>query len=179
MNEGINLLDPNKENTPGVVNRRVLGLRAIAMGMLFLVSASSIILFILVTLSPLPELKKQETSLRATLATSHTDMAKLSLVNERAASIQTLLASRKSFDQTLELIQSKLPSGVDISAIQIDANIVSVTVESKSLKQLDDFINGLVGLVAEKNGFSRVTMTSLINDDSQSKYSVSLNLLLL
>lgn len=179
MSEGINLLEPNSKSESKMAARRMQIMRYVAVGMLFTVSVSSVILFILVSLSPLPELKRQEEALRLTLSQSSEDMAKLALLNERTESIGTLLEERKSYEQILVLLQDKLPSNVTISSIRVEQQNLIVTVESKSLNALDSFINGLVGYVEEKKGFSQVTLTTLANDNIRNDYSLTLNLVML
>jgi Tfp pilus assembly protein PilN len=179
MSEGINLLEPNNKSENKTAARRMQVMRYIAVGMLFIVSVSSVILFIMVSLSPLPELKRQEESLRLTLSQSSTDIAKLALLNERAESIGTLLDQRKSYEQILGLLQDKLPNNAEITSIRVEQQNLIITVESRSLTALDSFINGLVGYVEEEKGFSQVTMTTLSNDEVRNDYSLTLNLVML
>lgn len=179
MNEGINLLDPNRKGENLMPERRMRLIRLVAVGMLFLVSVSAVILFILVSLSPLPELKRQEQSLRLTLSESSNDMVKLALLDERTESIAALLKDRKSYEQTLSLLQAKLPQNAKITSIRIDDNTLIVTVDSRSLTSLDTFLNGMIGYVQQKKGFSQVTLTSLANDTVRNDYSLTVSLLML
>lgn len=179
MSEGINLLDPNKNTGPAVFLRRIETMRVITIGLLFIISASSIILFILVALSPLPALQKQEQSLRETLTSSKSDIVKLTLVNNQTNSIDSLLTQRQSFDQPLSLIQDKLTSGLTATEIQADSNSLIITVESSSLQSLDTFLNSLIGYVQAKTGFSKVTLVDLTTDQTNNQYSVTVQLNLL
>src|SRR6266498_4593159 len=155
MNNGINLLDPNKNKTTIVPARNMLIMRIIAGGLLFAVSVTSIVLFILVAVSPLPELRRQEASYRLTLSAAHPDMAKLALLDERTTAVSGLLSQRKSYEQILEFIQGKLSSDVAISTIQVDNKTMALTVDSRSLQSLDTFLNKLILSVQEKKGFSQ------------------------
>ena len=179
MSEGINLLEPNKKSTTDVFLRRIQTTRVIMVGLLFVVSVSAVILFILVALSPLPSLRNQEQSLRQTLASSKSDIVKLELVNERSDAIDGVMKKRHALDQTIELIQSKLSQGSQITAIKGDSKTMTVTVESGSLQSLDSFLNGLIASVQEKKSFSNVTLTDLTTDDVNNAYSVSVSLDLL
>jgi hypothetical protein len=179
MNEGINLLDPGKKNKKSLTMLRLEGLRLFASSLLFIVSVASVILFILVAISPLPALQKQEQSLQFTLANSKNDMAKLAYINERTTSIDEVITKRQSLDQTLALLQSKLPNDTKVTALRADKNILTVTVQSKSLQSLDTFVNGIIGFVQAKNEFSQVTLNELTSDDVDNVYSMTLNLVLL
>jgi Tfp pilus assembly protein PilN len=179
MNENINLLDPNKKNTVLGPSKGMQGMRLFAGGLLFLVSVSAVIIFILVALSPLPALKREEASLRLTLASGHKDMLKLAYVDERTTTIDKLLNNRKAYDQILDSLQSNMPANVSISNIRVDNGAVALTVESKSLQSLDTYLSGLMQLVRDQKGFSQITLTSLINDESQSDYTLTVTLAML
>ncbi len=179
MSEGINLLEPNKNTRPAVFLQRLQTMRVITIGLLFIISVSSVILFILVTLSPLPALQRQEQYLRQTLSASKNDIVKLAIVNGQTTSIEKLLTERKSLDQPLSLVQNKLSSDIVESQIQADNTNIVVTVESSSLQSLDTFLNGLVGYVQEKKAFSKATLVDLTEDATSNKYSVTVQLNLL
>lgn len=179
MSEGINLLNPEKKNVRTKAFLRLEGLRLFAGSLLFLVSTASVILFILVAISPLPKLQQQQHSLELTLAESKKDIAKLAYVNERSASIKTILTRRQSLETTLGLIESKLPSGARVTALRADKNIITVIVTSKSLQSLDEFLNGVTAFVASKTAFSQVTMTELTSDETDNVYAMTLSLVLI
>ena len=179
MNESINLLDPNKKTISSGFLRRMQVMRVITGGLLFIVSVSSVILFILVALSPLPSLQKQEQSLRLTLSQSKDDIVKLALINERTATVNNIITKRQSLDQTLALIQSKLSNDTTITAIQADKQSMTLTAESPSLQSLDNFLNGLMGFVQNKKSFSQVTLVDLTNDQANNQYAVTVRLTLL
>lgn len=179
MSEGINLLDPNKQSTSSAILRRLRTMRVVMIGLLFFVSVASVMLFILVTLSPLPSLQKQEQSLRLTLAQSKNDMIKFSWVSEQASTIDTILANRHTIDQTIDLILSKLPSDTTVTAIQVQKNSMSLTIESQSLQSLDTFITNLIGIVQGKKVFSQLNLTDLSIDSTNNAYSMTIQMVLL
>jgi Tfp pilus assembly protein PilN len=176
MNEGINLLDPNKQSKNSLPAKRLQLMRYFAIGMLFLVSASSVILFMLVSLSPLPELQRQEQELRLTLSQSSEDMAKLVLLDERATAIESLLQERKSYKEVLTLLQDTLSDNAQITSLRVDGQTLVVTVESRSLTSLDAFLNGLIGYVQQQKAFSQVKMTQLAHDNVRNDYSMTVSL---
>ncbi len=73
-------------------------------GLLFIVSVTSVILFILVAISPLPALKEQEASLQQTLTRSKDDVVKFDLLKERMSTINTTLSQRQSLTAILLLL---------------------------------------------------------------------------
>src|SRR5260221_116547 len=110
MNEGINLLEPNKNTRASMFLHRLHTMRVVTVGLLFIVSVSSVILFILVALSPLPTLQRQEQYLRQTLSASKSNIVKLALVKGQTDSIDRLLTQRHMLDQPIELVQEKISS---------------------------------------------------------------------
>lgn len=176
MNNNINLLEKRKTRMAILRFSKLRLLRTIAVSMLFLVSTVSVIIFILISLSPLPQLKRQEQQAILTLSQFRDDMVKISLINERTDVIEDLLSKRRSFDTTLEALQNKLPSEVNVETLSINKNTLSVSVSSKSLALLDTFINNILSAVQAKIDFSKVTLTSLSSDNQTKSYLLSLTL---
>jgi len=163
MNSGINLIG-EKSKTQKVVLTRLKMLRIIAISLLFIVSVSSVSLFMLITLSPLPTLQSQEKAAIASLSQQRTEIAKLAVVNERSDTIAGILQKRPNFDETIDFIKGKLPRGVTITAFEVDKSTLSVTLSSKSLALLNQFLNNLLQSANETQKISRVTMADLSID---------------
>jgi hypothetical protein len=176
MSEGINLLEPNKNTKPADLLKKLQVMRIVTVGLLFIISVSSVILFILVTLSPLPALQRQESFLHQTLLSSKSDIVKLALVNTQTTAIQDLLTQRKMLDEPLSLIQNKLTSDMTVTELQADGNRIIISVESPNLQSIDTFLNGIVSYVQEKKTFSKVTMVDLTTDQVNNAYVVSVQL---
>jgi Tfp pilus assembly protein PilN len=173
----INLLeDKNKGDLSRKDSFRAMRFGTI--GLLFVVSASSIILFILISLSPLPSLRAQERTDIATLSANHTDMAKLFYIKERTTVIESVLSKRLSYDSVLEDIQSKLPNGVEMESIKLEKNTLSIIVSSKSLELLNTFTTSLTNEVNEKKNFSKITLSSLSLEEEKG-YLTTLTLVML
>src|SRR5260370_33643640 len=100
MNKGINLLKTEKKISVAVASQKLNIIRLIAVGLLFATSALSTVLFLLIVLSPLPDLQKQEKTLLATISQSHPDIAKLFLINDRLKSSDTIINKRNKFEQS-------------------------------------------------------------------------------
>src|SRR5256885_552249 len=114
MKYGINLLENKHKATTKPVSNGLKRLRLVAIGSLFFVSAASIVLFLLIALSPLPQLQRQESESRQQLTHYNSDMLKLAIVNERAGAIGSIVASRPSYDKAIEMLKNKAPAGTEI-----------------------------------------------------------------
>ena len=170
MNTDINLLGKKKKHIGGFQYSKLRLLRLVAVSLLFVVATFSVIIFLLIALSPLPQLKKQEEQALFTLSQFHQDMGKVAYVNERTDAITKLLSQRKQFDKKLDAIQTQIPEGVTVDALSVTANNMSLTVSSNSVEQIDIFINNLLRAVQEKRDFSKVTLTSLSIDNQRNLF---------
>jgi hypothetical protein len=176
MNNSINLLDYKNKINPKKDTHKQRVLRLIAIGILSVVAASSVTFFILIALSPIPELRKQEIIASQKLSQEHTDIVKLLLIKERTDKIVKLIANRSRYDNELDLIMAKLPSGVIIDAVDIDKNHFLVTFSSNSLSQLDMFLNQLTSNNGSEKGLSNITIANLSNDNERAKFLLTLNM---
>lgn len=179
MNEGLNLLEPNKTTGPGNLLHHLQVMRIITIGLLFIISVTSVVIFILVSISPLPGLKNQEQTLEETLQQSRNDIVTLGIVNGQTTAISMLMNNRETFNIPLSLIKYYISSDMRVTTIQADNKTITVTVESQSLQSLDTFLNGLIGYVQEKKVFSNVTLVDLTTDQSNNTFALTVQLDLL
>lgn len=176
MSEGINLLQPNKNTGSGIHLRSIQKMRVLTVGLLFIISVSSVILFILVALSPLPALQRQEQTLQQTLTSSKDTIVKLAIVNTQTDAASSLLAKRKPFDKPIELVLAKLSKDISVTQLQMDSDSFTITVDTPSLQSLDTYFNGLTDYVKSKNTFSKLTMVDLTTDPATNQYQATLEL---
>lgn len=179
MNDGVNLLEPNKNAGPGNLLHHLQLMRIITISLLFIISATAVIVFILVSISPLPGLKNQEQSLEQTLLQSKSDIVKLSLVNDQTNAISMLMTSRETLNVPLSMIKYYISSDMTVDTIQVDDKTITMTVESQSLKSLDTFLNGIIGYVQEKKVFANATLVDLTIDQSNNAYALTVQMDLL
>lgn len=173
MSKGINLLGAEKQISVKKASRKIKLVRTVAIGLLFGVSGLSIVLFLLIALSPLPSLQKQEQNALNTLVQYHPDVAKLFLVKERIKASELILATRSNFDQTLNKITEKIPGNATITGLTMNTDEISVTVTSTSLASLDTFLNSLVAATEAKEYFSKVILTKFLTNPGNSTYSLT------
>ena len=179
MNERINLLDQNKDTGPSDFLKRLHTMRLVTVGLLFIVSVSSVILFILVTLSPLPALQQKEKTLEQTLSQSKNDIVKLALVNNQTDAVNGLLKKRGTLDVPLGQVLTKMPGDMQVTEIRTDSKNMLLTVASPSLQSFNTFLNALVGFAQDKKFFNKVTLTEMTIDTSNNTYNATVQLSLL
>ncbi len=179
MSKSINLLGIEKQVSAKRISQKIKVLRTIAVSILFLVSGLSIVLFLLIELSPLPTLQKQEQDELAKIAQYHSDIAKYLLIKERLKSSETILAKRSNYDQGLNKIEAKIPEGASITAMKMNRDEFTITVTSTSLTQLDIFLNSLIDAAKKKQDFSKVTLKKFITSQDNGSFSVILSFVML
>lgn len=177
MNKGINLLRPEERLTVKPASLKLGFLRVVALSLLFGVSAISIVLFLLIALSPLPTLQKQEQSALSAIAKFHPDIAKLFIVDDRLKNGQTILTQRKKLDEPLSKILEKMPGSVAVIALSINKDKMSVTVSSQSLPGIKTFIDNLVNATDNRKDFSKIILTNFLTDETHSSYIMSVDVI--
>lgn len=176
MSKSINLLGLGTNISIPKVSQKIRILRLCALVFLFFISGVSIILFLLIALSPLPTLQKKEQDVLVQLSQYHTGMAQLLLVNDRMKHSEIILSKRPAYDHTLDTIQERMPSDVAISSLTITKKEASITVASSSLDSLDTFLNNLISATEEKKDFSKVVLTKFFSDEENGAFGLTITL---
>jgi len=176
MNNSINLFDLKNKIPNAHSDKKQRPFRIIAISLLFIVSASSVIIFILIALSALPELRKEQKTASLSLSNSQADIVKLELIKQRTDSIKQLIDKRPYFDKLLEALQKKVPSGIDVDAYSIKGNNLLVTFSSKSLLLLDNFLNQITTDPESLKQFPKIKLTSLTAEPSSNTFLLTLSL---
>jgi hypothetical protein len=176
MSNGINLIATKNQSFLAPLLDKIKILRFIAVTLLFIVSVASVILFILIALSPLPALRTQEQTSLATISAYHTDIAKVMILQERVTSIDGIIAKRGNYTTILDALKSKLSGSTEIISLQISKKSVSVTVVSDSLSEMNSFIDGILSETGTKKVFSQATLSNLSLDTTRGQYLLVLSL---
>lgn len=176
MNNSINLLDYKNKIVVKKNNSNQKTIRLTAIGLLFLVSSSSIIFFILIAFSPLPELNRQHKIASFNLSHAVPEIVKIGLINERADNIKKIIDNRSSYDRILANLQKKLPIGVVFEAISIDKKSITLSISSNSLLRIEEFLNTLKKNDNESEKFSKIVLSSLSTDSVSDKFLVNLSI---
>lgn len=161
MNKDINLLYSKKQQSLNQLAVRVKFFRLVALGVLFLVGGVSIILFLLLIASPLPQLKSTEKSLTGSLTQSHEKLLKQTLLSGRLADITLITVKRSHYGDDVEALRNELPAGAEITAFSVEKKEMSITITSQSLQDLEAYFDRLKKLTQSKKILSRVYLTSL------------------
>lgn len=173
MSRGINLLSAEQQLSAKIGSQKIKILRGIALWSLFSISAASVILFLLIALSPLPSLQKQEQKALESLSASHPDMAKLLLITDRLKGSEKILSTRSTYDQTLENIKDRVPNNAEISGITMNKSEISVTVTSESLAAIDMFLSNMIAAADAKQDFSRVILSRFFTNEGSGTFFVT------
>lgn len=179
MSRGINLLSAEQQLSAKIGSQKVKILRAVTLWSLFSISAISVVLSILIALSPLPLLQQQEQNVRVSLSAYHQDMAKLLLISDRLKGSEQILTTRSRFDQILEKIQERLPDDAEISGLTLNTSEIEVTVTSPSLVAIDTFLNNMVSAADEKKDFSRVILHRFFTNEETNAFFVTVEVVIL
>ena len=176
MSNGINLIATKNQTILTPFLKKIRVIRFIAVGLLFTVAVSSTILFILIALSPLPALKKQEQATLATLAEFHPDIARLMILNERVNRISTIISKRPDYNTVLNAVKSKLSPETNIISLQLGKKDLSLTISSKSLTGLNSFIDGIMSQTGKDKIFTHATLNDLSLDGTKNEYLLVMDL---
>lgn len=174
MTSSINLLDFNTKVKTKRTFRGQNILRIIAIGSLFIVSALSIIFFILVAISPIPQLRKQKEDASRTLSLAQTDIVKIALVNERSKAIKSFIDKRENFDEVINYLQSKITPDISIESILMKKDSLYISLTSTSLLSINNFINKVTNNT-ESLKFSQIVLKSLSRDEGKSIFLLTLS----
>jgi hypothetical protein len=175
-NNSINLLDYKDKIQPKQQSGKLKYLRIVSAAFLFIVSVSSLIFFLLVSLSPVPQLRKSEKIALSNLDSSRADIIKLALVNERTDIIANLINDRNAFDKTLSIIQAKAPAGVTVASEEISKGNFVLVFSSNSLNAIDGFLEKLVHDNQSEKLFSKINIVDLSGDTQKSGFRLTISL---
>jgi Tfp pilus assembly protein PilN len=178
MNNEINLIGNKDHVSAPTASRKLKIMRALAVLLLFGVSAASVILYILISFSPLPQVQQQERDALSALSVSHPEMTKIALLQDRLTGISTVLAQRNKYDSVLESVTAKMPQGVSIFQISMSKKNLTLTVRTTSLDALTTFVANLREATSKKE-YTQVTLNSIISDSESNNFSLTVSIGLL
>lgn len=172
MNNDINLVSDKNLNVFALKAREKI-FRNVAIGTLSVVVFFSILLFILTSTSPLSSIKKNEASALYAISFLHGKSVKLHLLNDRLKNISAVLLTRKDYTKTVNSILSQIPSDATANTFEIDKDIMTLKVNSKSLIPINKFIDSFIDLSKSKKIVKDIIITGLTLDKQTGAYSLS------
>lgn len=177
MHEEINLLSSARERKKG--GKTVSRLRNFAVGFLLLVGISSMIIFILIYFSPLPSLLREKDGAIADLRRYDNEFVSLVVTRDRIKLAETILNSRKRFDEIFATVQNILPESTSITGYDITTKNASFTIVALSLVPLDEILQSLEDTISSEQYFRSLTISSLVYDGNRNIYELTVSLSLL
>ncbi len=171
MRENINLLQNNQtEQVP--LSKNTLFFRIVAFSCLFIVSFFSIILFILIALSPLPALQQREKEEVEKLKVHHATMGKMILTKERLVQIDTLIKERPLYADIIQSFQNRIPGNVVIDSVKIRGKQITVKLSSVSLEQLDSFMASILQSNVTDKKFRSIILNNIYFEGELQRYAM-------
>lgn len=154
--------------------QRIKILKFFALGCLGFVAFISVITFLLTTAVPLNKIKKEQENTNVSLSSLQGKSAKLYTVNERILHISKILKNRRDYSLLIDSVLKNVPTEVSINSVDIDDKDLLITVNSFSLKQINQFLNNFSDLSEDGKIFSKVTIKNLSSNRSNGTYTISL-----
>jgi hypothetical protein len=91
--------------------------------------------------------------------------------------ISNLLSKRQDYTQTVSTIIAKIPAGLTVGVITAAANKIDLAVSGASLKDINQFVDSMTGLVGRGKIVKSVTVQGIALDSKSQIYSVRLEML--
>ena len=181
MSKDINLLvvrDKEKDKS----KKGLKAVRITAVFSLIAVAVFSLILYYLNQKIYPQDLKNEYDSLLSNISTLHNREAKLAIINNRIENISEILGNRdkgksaskrEDYSNIISKFSDKIPDELKIESLKIDKKTIILSLSASSLKVIDEFINGIITLGAEKV-ISVLILDSLTANQESGTYSLSM-----
>lgn len=174
MNEHINLLDSTSNRNYAHIINRLRALRFVAIGFLFLVATSSIMLFLIIAFSPLPRLQQEEERYVQTLNAGEyrAKMDKYFYINSRLKDIASLLSKRPDVVASYEIVEKAFTPSIEVNFLDIAENSITINLASVSLSDIEQVVDNLSLQAEEDKRFLSLTLSGVSYDERESLYEM-------
>lgn len=172
MNKGINLL-PSKQKQHASGKLFVQILRYTAVGFMFVVTVSSLVVFILKIQTPLTHLQSEEKILHANLSSLNTRKVKYFVLNDRLKNISSLISKRSHLEEVLNVLHAQIPGGVSLDSLRVDTTSLTLVASSPSLATLGTTLDKLVEVGTSQKLLKKITLDTLIFDSKRGVYTLT------
>ena len=163
MSIDINLASKTSESSKDALLRKT---KTISFIILFAVGLLSLVLFLVNLRFSANYVKREQNKLIEDLSAYDETASRIFLLNQRLSNISSILSLRKKHHEKADKIVEKIPSSVAIEEFQIDDSGIIMEVNSSSLLELNNFLNGMLSLSKSKV-FSTVVLDGLSYSDSE------------
>jgi len=172
MNNNINLI-LSKEGQSLKKKKKIKLLNTIALGLLLVVAAVSVVLFLLNTLNPLSSIKKDQLATINNITFLNERSGKLVIVNDRLKNISEINNKRKKFSSTIDYLISQM-GNLKINFLELDNKSISFSVSSNSLLEENQFLQKLIEKSSKKEMIKDLMIDSLTVNEKTGLYLLTL-----
>lgn len=176
-NDNINLLIPRKQGF--IENKTTENIfRLVAIISLFVVSLSSIGLFLLKATSSLKSLKREQNTAFSTLSLYHERAVKFLLISGRANDVSIILTKRADFYEIVNTVTKEIPKEVAVDSMEVEKTKITMSLSSRSLSAIELLFDNLLKTKYKNKNFKNITLNGIFYDAKKGTYLFSLQLLL-
>lgn len=119
-------------------------------------------------------ISKEQENVLAKLSQFQARQVKLFVLNDRIENIDKILTIRKNISGTLSGLLAAIPGRLSVDDFEVDDKSVIIAGQSQSLSVIGEFINNLADMVRRKEIIKSLTLNSLILNESNHTYQVSI-----
>lgn len=134
----------------------------------------SLVIFLLIKTVNTPSIQKEQDEILQKISQLQDKKAKIFIVNDRINNITEILEKRRDLSKVANAFLAKTPNKLLIENLEIDDRVISLTAKSTSLSAIGEFINSVTDMVRKKEMISSLTLNSLVFDEINNSYSMSI-----
>ena len=140
---------------------------------LFIVALISISLFIITLLLPTSTVKKNQTQALQGISGLHKKLVTYALSQERLKNIESVLVQRKDYPQVSNEILNKLPGDMSVDVMNLENDVLTLTVTSPYLISINQYIDDFVELSNNSKNIKHLSVQSLQFNVGPSTYTLT------
>lgn len=171
MNKSINLVSNRNEQ----LEKELLILkivRVIAVSLLVTISVVAITAFIFSTQISISKIKEEENATLAQISALHDRLTTYYLTKDRINNITGIISTRRDYSKHIDAILANAPKTLSLKGIDIEKNIISVSMSGNSLVSINEFVDNVTALGIEQKLIKNVRLQSLSLDVKKEEYMV-------
>lgn len=134
----------------------------------------SLSVFILIQITNLGSIIKEQENVLKGISQLQTRQAKLFVFNNRVENIDRLLKTRKDLSNMTNILLAKIPIQLSVRSFELDDKSVAITAESRSLSAIGELVSNFTDMVRNKEVIKSLTLNSLILDEGTNAYQISI-----
>lgn len=172
MSKDINLISTRSDQIER--EKRILKfLRVTASVLLFLITLSSIGVFLINVSTPINAVRREQQETITAIAGLSKKLASFHYIKDRVAGIITVLKDRKDYPKVVNTIFANIPSSLAVEEIKVENNTLLLTVTDSSLIPLNETIEALVVISGKKELISGLIIKTLDFNPLTGRYNLT------